>query len=425
MTHFGLLCPATTGHLNTMTTLGYELKQRGHRVTLVGTLDAQAKTQVAGLDFQAIGESAFPLGAMANSLSELGQLSGLEAFRYTVDLFKQQTGVLLEEAPAAIRQVGVEALLIDQIAFGGSTVAHHLDVPFVSVCSALMVNRDPYAPPFNTPWRYSPSPLAKFRNQLGYTLLTRAAKPITDVVSDYRQRWHLPAFTHPENAFSKLAQICQQPPGFEFPRQNLPPSFHFTGPYSNPLSRAPTEFPWEQLTGQPVIYGSLGTVQNRLVHVFRAIAAACQDLDAQLVLVLGGGMTTEALGHLPGRPLVVNYAPQLDLLQRASLTITHAGLNTTLESLSNGVPMVAIPITNDQPGVAARIAWTGTGEVVPLKGIDSGKLRVAIEKVLGNPSYKANAIRLQDAIRQAGGVKQAATIVEGAINSGQPVLEVV
>jgi UDP:flavonoid glycosyltransferase YjiC (YdhE family) len=101
-----------------MTTLGYELKQRGHRVTLVGTLDAQANTQVAGLAFHAIGESAFPLGAMANSLSELGQLSGLEAFRYTVDLFKQQTGVLLEEAPAAIRQVGVEALLIDQIAFG-------------------------------------------------------------------------------------------------------------------------------------------------------------------------------------------------------------------------------------------------------------------------------------------------------------------
>lgn len=415
MTHFGLLCPATTGHLNTMTTLGYELKQRGHRVTLVGTLDAQAKTQVAGLAFHAIGESAFPLGAMANSLSELGQLSGLEAFRYTVDLFKQQTGVLLEEAPAAIRQVGVEALLIDQIAFGGSTVAHHLAVPFVSVCSALMVNRDPYVPPFNTPWRYSPSPLAKFRNQLGYTLLTRAAKPITDVVSDYRQRWHLPAFTHPEDAFSKLAQICQQPPEFEFPRQNLPPCFHFTGPYSNPLSRAPIEFPWEKLTGQPLIYGSLGTVQNRLAHVFRAIAAACQDLDAQLVLVLGGGMTTEALGHLPGRPLVVNYAPQLDLLQRASLTITHAGLNTTLESLSNGVPMVAIPIANDQPGVAARIAWTGTGEVVPLKGIDSGKLRVAIEKVLGNPSYKANAIRLQDAIRQAGGVNQAATIVEGAI----------
>lgn len=61
-----------------------------------------------------------------------------------------------------------------------------------------------------------------------------------------------------------------------------------------------------------------------------------------------------SLPELPGNPIVVNYAPQLELLKIADLTITHAGVNTTLESLSNGVPLVAIPITNDQPGVAAR-----------------------------------------------------------------------
>jgi MGT family glycosyltransferase len=166
----------------------------------------------------------------------------------------------------------------------------------------------------------------------------------------------------------------------------------------------------------------LGTVQNRLGRVFGAIAAACQDLDVQLIIALGGGMSPEALGVLPGDPLVVGYAPQLDLLRRASLTITHAGLNTTLESLSNGVPMVAIPIANDQPGVAARIAWTGTGEVVPLKGISASKLQVAINTVLGNPSYRDNALRLQASIRQAGGVKQAADIVERAIATRQPVL---
>ncbi|WLT39734.1 hypothetical protein NON20_10065 [Synechocystis sp. B12] len=68
---------------------------------------------------------------------------------------------------------------------------------------------------------------------------------------------------------------------------------------------------------------------------------------------------------LPGNPLVVNYAPQLELLQRTALTITHAGLNTTLECLNNAVPMVAIPIANDQPGVAARIAWAGVGNLFP------------------------------------------------------------
>ncbi len=423
MTHFGLLCPAAAGHLNPMTALGYELKQRGHRVTLIGILDAQAQALAAGLEFQSVGEQAFPLEATATALSQLGQLSGLAALRYTIDLFKRQTILFFDEAPAVIGQAGVEALLIDQTSFSGSTIAQYLELPFVSVCCALPLNREPQVPPFNMTWEYSPSLQAKFRNQLGYTLLTRAAKPITAVVVARREAWGLPPFTEIGDRFSKLAQICQQPPQFEFPRQNLPPCFHFTGPLVNPQSREPAEFPWEKLTGQPLIYASLGTVQNRLTHVFGAIAAACQDLDAQLVIALGGGMAPEILGgDLPGNPLVVGYAPQLELLERASLTITHAGLNTVLESLSNGVPMVAIPIANDQPGVAARLAWTGAGEFLPLKGINSSALQSAIERVRAEPSYKTKAKQLQAAIGQAGGVTNAAAIVERAISTQQPVL---
>jgi MGT family glycosyltransferase len=141
-----------------------------------------------------------------------------------------------------------------------------------------------------------------------------------------------------------------------------------------------------------------------------------------LVISLGGGGTPESLPQLPGKPLVVGYAPQLELLQKATLTITHAGLNTTLESLSNGVPMVAIPITNDQPGVAARIAWTGVGEVVPLSRLSVPRLRGAVQRVLTEDSYKQNALRLQAAIRQAGGVSRAADIIEQAISTGKPVL---
>ncbi|NEQ63559.1 MAG: glycosyl transferase family 1, partial [Moorea sp. SIO4A1] len=96
--------------------------------------------------------------------------------------------------------------------------------------------------------------------------------------------------------------------------------------------------------------------------------------------------------------------------------------NTTLESLSNGVPMVAIPITNDQPGVAARIAWTGTGEVIPLKKLSVEKLQKAIKLVLTEDSYKKNALRLQEAIKRAGGVSRAADIIEQVAHTGKPVL---
>jgi zeaxanthin glucosyltransferase len=422
MTHFGLLCPAASGHLNPMTTLGYELQQRGHRVTLVGILDAQAKALAAGLEFQPIGEADFPAGSTAEHFAKLGQLSGPAAFRYTVFFFKQATSMLLQEAPAALQRAGVEALIIDQASFGGSTVAELLDLPFITVCCALLLNQDPDVPPFNTSWSYHPKWWTRLRNRAGNELVARIAYPITQVIASSRQQRNLPPLTDPNDSFSPLAQLSQQPAEFEFPRQTLPACFHFTGPYANQASREPVAFPFDQLTGQPLIYASLGTIQNRLLGTFHTIAEACLGLDAQLVIALGGGSTSESLPPLPGSPLVVSLAPQLALLQRTALTITHAGLNTTLESLSHGVPMVAIPIANDQPGVAARIAWTGCGEVVPLKRLTTSRLRRAIEQVLNKDSYRQCALRQQEAIRRAGGVKQAVAIIEQAVSTGKPVL---
>ena len=140
------------------------------------------------------------------------------------------------------------------------------------------------------------------------------------------------------------------------------------------------------------------------------------------MISLGGSASPESLPNLPGSPLVVGYAPQLELLEKTTLTITHAGLNTTLESLTKGVPMVAIPVANDQPGVAARIAWSGCGESIPLKKLNVSKLKTAIQKVLTEDSYKQNAVRLQEAIQRAGGVSRAADIIEQATVTGKPVL---
>jgi zeaxanthin glucosyltransferase len=422
MTHFGIICPALTGHLNPMTTLGHELQRRGHRVTLFGILDARSSTLAAGLEFWAIGEADFPAGASSSANNKLGELSGIAAFKQIVTMFQQSTTLLLDEAPQAIAAAGVELLLIDQTSSGGSTVADFLNLPFITVCCALMLNLEIGIPPFNTTWSYSPAWWAKLRNRSSYQLLARLAQPIVKIEAEYRQRWKLPSYIHPNDPSSKLAQICQQPAEFEFPRQHLSQCFHFTGPYSRSISREPASFPFEKLTGQPLIYASMGTLQNRLSEVFEKIAQACVGLDAQLVIALGGGSSPESLPELPGSPLVVGYAPQLELLQRATLTITHAGMNTVLESLSNGVPMVAIPIANDQPGVAARIAWTGSGEVITLAKLSSSRLQAAVQRVLTEQSYKQNAVRLQAAIRRAGGVSRAADIVEQVAQTGQPVL---
>lgn len=421
MTHFGILCPPATGHLNPIITLGYELQNRGHQVTLFGVIDVQSKAVAAGLNFKAIGESEYPVGAVAQVLTRLGDLNGLAALQYTINYYKQGATIVLRDAPKAIKEAGVQALLIDQSTLEGGTVADYLSIPFITVCNALILNPEPGVPPALTPWEYDPSWWAYLRNQLGYALLTFIGQPIGEVIAKYRKQWNLSPYSYHNDPFSKLAQISQQPAEFEFPRSSLPQCFHFTGPYSDLASRESTTFPFEKLTEKPLIYASLGTVQNQMMWIFHSIAEACAEINAQLVISLGGSGSIVSLPKLPGSPLVVEYAPQLELLKKATLTITHAGLNTTLESLSNGVPMVAIPIANDQPGVGARIAWSGTGEVVPLENLSVFKLKSAIKRVLTEDSYKKNALRLQQAIYRAGGVRRAADIVEQVVFTGKPV----
>jgi zeaxanthin glucosyltransferase len=420
MTHLGLLCPAETGHLNTMLPLGQEMQRRGHKVTFFGIVDAQAKVLAAGLEFRSIGEVEYPIGSSEILFEELGKLSGLAAIKYTLNWIESSAKVFLKDGPDALKNANIEALLVDQIAPEGGIVAELLDIPFVTICSALPFNQEPTIPPLFTTWRYSRAWWAVLRNQLVYQLVNPFAKPMRKLQSDYRKLWKLP----PEvSGDSPLAIVTQQPAEFEYPRQNLPAHFHFTGPYHNKTSRKPVDFPWDKLTGKPLIYASMGTLQNQLTDVFLAIATACVDLDAQLVISLGGA-SLEGLPALPGNPIVVSYAPQLALLERASVAITHAGMNTALECLTYGVPMVAIPITNDQPGVASRIAWIGAGEIVPLNKLTAAKLETALKLVLTNESYRQNALRLKQSIAQSGGVSRAADIIELAISTRQPVNQI-
>jgi MGT family glycosyltransferase len=115
---------------------------------------------------------------------------------------------------------------------------------------------------------------------------------------------------------------------------------------------------------------------------------------------------------------VVRYAPQLQILKRAALVVTHAGLNTVLESLSEGLPMVAVPLGNDQPGVAARVRARGACVVVSRRKLTAHRLREAVSLVLQNPKYRQAARGLQNAIQQVDGPGRAADLIEQALNIG-------
>jgi zeaxanthin glucosyltransferase len=194
-----------------------------------------------------------------------------------------------------------------------------------------------------------------------------------------------------------------------------PSQFHHTGPFHDDKGREKVDFPWERLTGEPLIYASMGRTLNGRVDVFRTIVAAlAMHKDLQLVLSVGDQVDPEQIGPVPTNAIIAKRAPQLELLKQAAVCITHAGLDTVLESLAKGVPQVAIPVTYDQPGVAARIADKQTG-VVSLDKLTADHLSTLLNEVLNDSTYRDNARKLQKAIAKANGFSVAADLVETSL----------
>ena len=145
--------------------------------------------------------------------------------------------------------------------------------------------------------------------------------------------------------------------------------------------------------------------------------ALAKNPGLQLVLSVGDQINPEDVGPVPKNAIVVKRAPQLELLKEASVCITHAGLNTVLESLAQGVPQVAIPVTFDQPGVAARIAHHKTGAVASLDKLTPDHLSALLNQVLEDSTYRNNARKMQKAISEAHGLSVAAHLVDRALTA--------
>ncbi len=425
MRRIGILSFSSPGHYYPLTALGRGLQARGHEVVYFQVADLERPIRAAGLEFRQIGRDDFPPGSIRARDEELGRLQGLAALRCGLRGIERKAMMLFREAPAAIRDERIDALLVDQIEMAGDTVAEYLGLPFVSVAAALPVNLDPNAPPVNLPWPHRTGVLARLRNWVGNAAAEWTFSGVIRTINRQRRAWGLPAAQGLNGTFSGLAQVAQLPAALELPGRRLPPGFHHTGPWTDGAGRAPVDFPWSRLDpGRPLAYASMGTLQNGILQTFRAIAEACSGLDLQLVISLGGGQDSSLLGDLPGDPIVVGYAPQLELVRQSVLTISHGGLNTALESLAHGVPMVVLPVTYDQPGVGARVEWSGVGRSIPVGRLTVDRLRDAIRTVLGNPAYRERAGQLRTSIEAADGLNRAADLIEGAFG-GRTVPEVV
>lgn len=429
MPHFALVCPDDAGHLLSIGPVGAELVRRGHRVTLIagengGPMAAQLGLAFHPLDMKHIRIMPPTVTWLAHAAVGAGATVSLRTH------FARTAKGMLELLPQILGDLRIDGVLCDQILSAGGTAAQRAGIPFVTICSALLWHENAGLPPPFKHWLYAEGAKARLRNRLGYAGWHWFIAPTLRMINRYRRRWGLPPFKRIDETFSPLAQISQLCAGFDFPRRGIPPHFHYIGSLaSNRQVDHDFQFPWERLDGRPLIFASLGTVPDpACVPVFHKIAEACVGVDGQLVLALGkwnkqGEKSQARLGALPGNHLVVDFAPQLKLLDRAALLITHAGVNTVLEALSRGVPMVALPWRVDQPGMGSRIVHSGTGLRGSFAHSTPAEIRGLVCRVLAEGGFRQRALALKEAMDAAGGLHRAADLAEQALTTRQPVVK--
>jgi zeaxanthin glucosyltransferase len=410
----GIVSLPVSGHLNPMSALARKLQSRGHDIVLLSIPDTEPFVLAAGLKFVPVGEDAFPIG----TLMEVERLFSIQdrwgGLEFTFNLMAQVTGRLLRPLASIVCREKIDALVFDTYQPYLELAALNLKIPYIHVSNAVHFDTSGATPLCFFDWPHEDTSEARARNLEGMARFRKLLEPSVAVAKEYASEVGLTVdWTDPAATISKLAWITQTPKQFDFSSSQWPAHFRHTGPFHDGFGRLDIPFPWERLIDAPLVYASMGTLQNGLERVFRMmIDAARTRQDLQFVIVVGNKLDPAQFSNRPDNVILVSSAPQLELLKRAALCITHAGLNTVLEALAQGVPLVAIPITNDQPGVAARIADKHVGEFVPFYQRTSDRLAALIDTVYGDPSYRENARHIQHAIVETDGLTLAAELIE-------------
>ncbi|MFM1654239.1 macrolide family glycosyltransferase [Brevibacillus sp. B_LB10_24] len=182
-------------------------------------------------------------------------------------------------------------------------------------------------------------------------------------------------------------------------------TYKFVGPSVVP--RSPGEFDFSHVDTNHLIYISLGTVLNQAVDFYKLCFAAFAETKYTVILSVGKQTQIAELGDIPANFIVRNYVPQLEVLQRSKLFITHGGMNSASEGLYYGVPLIVLPQTSDQPIVARRVAEIGAGIQLNDEGLTAEDLKEAAERLLGDASIRKVCLEIGDSFRAAGGYQRA------------------
>jgi zeaxanthin glucosyltransferase len=375
----------------------------------------------ARIGFEVVGAQTHPAGSLAAVVARAANPGGPIGLRRVILDVAASTDMFCREAPAVLRRLGVQAVVADQMEAGGGMVAEALGLPFVSVACALPVNREPALPLPVMPFGYATDAAALHRNDVSARIYDWLMSPHGAVIERQAGALGIAPRKTLADCVSPLLQLSQTTRGFDFPRAAAPLQLHHIGPLRPPASQEPT-FDLELRPGRPFVFASLGTLQGGRFGLFKRIARACAAIDAQLLIAHCDRLSSaqaDALRRI-GSTLVCGFAPQRATLARADAAITHAGINTVMDALVAGTPMLCLPIAFDQPGTAARVVHSGSGlRLLPIVASAHSMAR-DLRRLLDEPVFAERAAALGREVETSGGTTRAADLIEAALGVSAP-----
>jgi MGT family glycosyltransferase len=385
------LSPPAHGHLNPILPVIQELIQRGEQVICYNNEEFRPQIEQTGAIFRTYPTNMLTATAISKVLAE-GNLAKPHL------LMLQAAEIMTPFTLNALMQEQCDLVIFDSLAIWGKIASKSLNLRAAATISHFVFD----LPSMNLSLREYLTMLGQYLPQVPNLL--KARRRLT--------RRYGKAYPSEQPLFPMRDKL-----NIVFTARELQPAssiidetFHFVGPSISPQVRS-EDFPFDALGQKPIIYLSLGTVHHTNTQFYNTCFNAFADYPAQFILSAGRDTDIDQLGAIPANFMVRTFVPQLKILQRANVFITHGGINSVHEGLYYGVPLILIPHQFEQLLNARCVTARGAGliinEQVRHKKVAATQLRQALQEILSNPHYAENARKLQKTLHETGGFKQA------------------
>ncbi|HEX4420780.1 MAG TPA: glycosyltransferase [Kofleriaceae bacterium] len=420
-----LVSEAGAGHLNPILGLAEVLRRRGHGIRVAAIPRARPQVSAAGFEFVPL----FPAWDSITESERQGKtgpgrlvrripgaadvLANSAVQRQFFDYLKRGE---LEQFLAPLE---IDAVLVDADIPSVALAAHASGLPTIVLRTSLSPARRIDAFPLSSdrapainPWQRAACAARWAANRAGWGLARRllirsggahaqlSAAELTRHFG-YRSR-ELDFNTSYFAPILGLPELILCPRGFELPSPCGHRETYSACWLKASFDRASLDgagFPRELLDDtRPLIYCSLGTRGHRSggsTEFYRAVLAAMRRFPHWQLVLVAPGLDRSRVGPIPDGTVIVDWAPQLALLKRTHLMITHGGLNSIKECIYAGVPMAVVPLRFDQPGNAMRVAHHRAGVVLELRGITEDAVADGLRTLDGDPTFRTALRGLQ------------------------------